>query len=443
MNLTGRHRGIHGVAQVEGGETIGDGDGKFTGLFLGNDRTRTLTLQDGEYLMDILISWSKTQSRTVAEAMREWLPKVLPDVKPWVSSIDIDKGTDWAIELEEYLAAASSCIICLSNKNVRSPWLYYEAGEIAAKGPKVGIYPYLLDIGPAMLSDGPLARRQCTTATKQETLQMILSMNKRLSSPHNADLLKGNFNTHWTGFEVVLKAAAEDDTEEVAASFIETEADEAAGIHLSSEARTLLLAAAAGDGHILMTRSSSGQSVQAGKKQFAQLKNARSEALWKSAVDELRHTGLIEDRGHQGEVFAVTNDGYKVADILNEDAEETTPNVAQATVLPTPDTLHPSEVLNQLTRLHKLLSTRLEGIAKQPVPDDLKQLLVLAASKLEVMKKSFTGTLQHLRGEIEFIETDFRQAANMNVGMGTWQDKAAALVRKLDGLLQFVREEVE
>lgn len=102
--------------------------------------------------MDVLISWSKNQSRQVASVLYGWLPKVVPGFRPWMSSKDIDKGKPWFSELQNFLGEATSCIICVTSENVRSPWIYYETGAIAAKKQDVLVCPYLVGIGVSMIA---------------------------------------------------------------------------------------------------------------------------------------------------------------------------------------------------------------------------------------------------------------------------------------------------
>ena len=45
--------------------------------------------------MDVLISWSKKQSKEMASVFHGWLPKVVPGFRPWMSSKDINKGKQW------------------------------------------------------------------------------------------------------------------------------------------------------------------------------------------------------------------------------------------------------------------------------------------------------------------------------------------------------------
>lgn len=69
-------------------------------------------------------------------------------------------------------------------------------------------------------------------------------------------------------------------------------------------------------GTIMMLRHMTGTVLQTNGRQFITDNSARTVAKWKAALDELRTTGCIEDRGHKGEVFAVTNRGYDIADQL-------------------------------------------------------------------------------------------------------------------------------
>ncbi len=91
---------------------------------------------------------------------------------------------------------------------------------------------------------------------------------------------------------------------------------------LSDEAVRLLLAASEGDdGDILCITDSGGLTVQANRQILFDGGRARDEAKWRAAVQELEETGLIDDRGHKGEVFAVTHRGYEIADLARQEQE--------------------------------------------------------------------------------------------------------------------------
>jgi predicted transcriptional regulator len=61
-----------------------------------------------------------------------------------------------------------------------------------------------------------------------------------------------------------------------------------------------------------------GVSIETNGTNFADRGNSRSEALWRGAVRKLAGNGLIEDRGGKGEVYFVTDEGYRVAERLQQ-----------------------------------------------------------------------------------------------------------------------------
>jgi len=91
---------------------------------------------------------------------------------------------------------------------------------------------------------------------------------------------------------------------------------------LTKEARELLVEAAKDKSGVLMRlRTFGGTFVQTNGRQFSEAGNSRSEALWEGALDQLRENGLVQDAGHKGEVFRLTNRGYEIADLLQAGAE--------------------------------------------------------------------------------------------------------------------------
>lgn len=87
---------------------------------------------------------------------------------------------------------------------------------------------------------------------------------------------------------------------------------------LGSSARELLIEASQDSNGVIMSlETMEGSHVQTNERNFAS-GEARSAAQWKSAVTELNRLGLTEDRGGKGEVFFVTDEGYRVADLLKQ-----------------------------------------------------------------------------------------------------------------------------
>ena len=88
---------------------------------------------------------------------------------------------------------------------------------------------------------------------------------------------------------------------------------------LTEAARELLVEASQDlNGAIMMLGTTRGVHVQTNKREFVESDDARSAAQWKGAVDDLYELELIEDRVGTGNVFFVTDEGYRLADLLGQ-----------------------------------------------------------------------------------------------------------------------------
>ena len=85
---------------------------------------------------------------------------------------------------------------------------------------------------------------------------------------------------------------------------------------LTEDARELLVEGSlAENGRIISFRPAGGSlMIQAHGKQFAEPGNSRSAARWEAALQRLLELDLIQDVGHNGTSFRLTNRGYQVAD---------------------------------------------------------------------------------------------------------------------------------
>src|SRR6266700_7074493 len=113
--------------------------------------------------MNVFISWSGSRSRAVAEALSEWLRKVIQVVEPWIS-IDIEKGARWSPEIAERLEHSNVGIFCLTRDNLAAPWILFEAGAISKKK-GAHVCTFLLDLQAADV-EPPLGQFQHTSRDK-------------------------------------------------------------------------------------------------------------------------------------------------------------------------------------------------------------------------------------------------------------------------------------
>jgi len=83
---------------------------------------------------------------------------------------------------------------------------------------------------------------------------------------------------------------------------------------LSEHAARLLVHAAAGDGTVMLVLSSEGLGIQAGSfSRQVPHGQAREQATWRAAREELLNHGFIRHHGYTGEMFELTKEGWDLA----------------------------------------------------------------------------------------------------------------------------------
>jgi len=86
---------------------------------------------------------------------------------------------------------------------------------------------------------------------------------------------------------------------------------------LSDEAKTLVVETSNDrNGYIMKVRSTSGLCIQTNGNNLIEDDTARTAAIWEGAVDELLQWGLLKEKGHKGQAFSLTREGFDYADVL-------------------------------------------------------------------------------------------------------------------------------
>ena len=161
--------------------------------------------------MKVFLSWSGDVSHKVALALRDWLPSVIQDVVPYVSSEDIDKGTRWSSDIAGELEESSFGILCVTKENLGAPWLCFEAGALSKTIDKSYVSPFLFNIKRSEVS-GPILQFQSTIFEKDDVFKLISTVYATSSNNNlNEERLKKTFDVWWPSLEEELgKIKAED-----------------------------------------------------------------------------------------------------------------------------------------------------------------------------------------------------------------------------------------
>lgn len=157
--------------------------------------------------MKVFLSWHGPRSRAVAEALNDWLKRVIQAVKPFFSP-EIEKGAKWSSEIDGALEGTRFGIVCLTPDNLDSPWIHYEAGALS-KTKDALIWTFLHGLAQGDVPQ-PLGRFQHTLAQKGDTLRLLKTINGRLADvggePLSEQLLEENFELFWPQLEKRLQA---------------------------------------------------------------------------------------------------------------------------------------------------------------------------------------------------------------------------------------------
>lgn len=113
--------------------------------------------------MKIFLSWSGSESHQVAKALKAWLPSILKNIDPFLSSDDIHQGSNWQGEIVKNIRESKFSIICVTKYNLNSQWLNFEAGALIKYEESPSVCPFLFRMSKSDLR-GPLSHFQATTS---------------------------------------------------------------------------------------------------------------------------------------------------------------------------------------------------------------------------------------------------------------------------------------
>jgi hypothetical protein len=155
---------------------------------------------------NVFLSWSGPESKAIAEAWHRWLPLVIQVARPWMSSVDIPKGSQWFGELAARLNGIRIGIICVTPDNLSAPSIHFEAGALSKTvSEEAYVCPYLFNVKDSDLKF-PLAHFQTTKAQQEDTGKLLRTLNQALQTGLNEQQVDAVFDKWWPDLETSLKA---------------------------------------------------------------------------------------------------------------------------------------------------------------------------------------------------------------------------------------------
>ena len=156
--------------------------------------------------MKVFLSWSgeNSQSHQVAIALHTWLPRVIQQLDPFLSSHDIDSGINWSPEVDKQLSEIHFGVLAITRTSMLAPWLLFEAGALSKHVNRSYVCPYLFGIKPTDL-DGPLSKLQSRESHREGTLKLLETINKALpANKLTNEVLSDQFEVWWPKLEAEL-----------------------------------------------------------------------------------------------------------------------------------------------------------------------------------------------------------------------------------------------
>lgn len=141
--------------------------------------------------MKIFISWSKHRSKAVASLFHELLKSLFVDTEIWISSKDLDAGTNWFGEIQEHLKGTNFGIVFVTKENKDNPWLLFEAGALAKDFELANLCTVLVDVESHDI-EPPLSLFQATKLDLASVLHLVKTINKKVQpqmSEENLEIL--------------------------------------------------------------------------------------------------------------------------------------------------------------------------------------------------------------------------------------------------------------
>jgi len=264
--------------------------------------------------MNIVIIAAGEQGKEVALILQEWLPQVIPIAKIVLVGLDLSPSTLEHRLLVKHVDPADAIVFCVTPQAAGLPDTPFFIGLVAGRKLGTPFYPFFVGVDRSAVPQVLSVSFQCVFPEKESVLSMVSDITKRSGEQAvPANILVGVFSAKWPPLEFALNRIASQASR--VADRHPSEKRPLPSRNLSSEAGELLVEAARDPhGRVMSIASLQGRHVQTNQKAFVEPGNPRSEAKGLAALRELAKEGLLEPLGSKGEVYAVTADGYRVAD---------------------------------------------------------------------------------------------------------------------------------
>lgn len=149
---------------------------------------------------EIFVSWSGPLSHKIGKEFTKWIPTVIPNAKPFISSENLNAGSQWMAKLFEKLGTCKFAVLCLTPDNIASPWMLFEAGAVAKGFDTARVVPLLVNLTTSDLKD-PLRGLNAIEFTQDHFRKLVREVNDLSTDPEEWSTVQDRFDGLWQKLE--------------------------------------------------------------------------------------------------------------------------------------------------------------------------------------------------------------------------------------------------
>lgn len=161
---------------------------------------------NNELKINVFISWSGLKSGEVAKVLHNWIDVALQFTNPYLSK-NIGAGKRWSNDVASNLEQTNFGILVLTEKNIHSDWILFEAGALTKHLGESRVIPCLIDLEPSDIGL-PLSDFQAVKLP-EDILSVVKALNEEQPDPWDGSKLQRTFDAFKEKFFIDYEHAIE------------------------------------------------------------------------------------------------------------------------------------------------------------------------------------------------------------------------------------------
>ena len=155
-------------------------------------------------VMNVFIGWLGEASKEIASSLESWLNGMFDGrVSAYTTMDNLAAGSEWFHGLRRAMNDADCGLLCVTEDNVNSPWLSYEAGALSQNVEL--LIPILFEVSPLRVS-APLRMFQSVPFGLDGMKELTYALNRSCGDKGlSSQELERRFQARYPSFEMAVR----------------------------------------------------------------------------------------------------------------------------------------------------------------------------------------------------------------------------------------------